>query len=176
MSKIIEQFYKDNYQLLVKRIKARRMQEADAEDVVQEAFVRALKYQDSFNPDRQEIGAWFNTILNNSFKDYRHANFTGDYSFTEEEHMNEFDEAEITWMDQDLIVRIKKEVQEINENHRDIIELVVLNNYKYKEASQILDESIDNIKKVVYRFKQGLREKYGDLSPRSKLKENRCEC
>ena len=86
---MIEQFYKENYNILVKRIQARRMQECDAEDVVQEAFVRALKYADSFNPDFHEIGAWFNTILNNSFKEYRHDNYTGDYSFCddrEEDH------------------------------------------------------------------------------------------
>lgn len=157
---MIEQFYKDNYQLLVKRIKARRMQEADAEDVVQEAFVRALKYQDSFDPGRQEIGAWFNTILNNSFKDYRHANFTGDYSFTEEEHMTEADDATDNWLDKDVINKIRAEVQELKKPHRDIVELVMLNGFKYKEASQILDERIDNIKKVLYRFKQTLREKY----------------
>lgn len=157
---MIEQFYKENYPMLVKKISSRRMQEADAEDVVQEAFYRALKYKDSFNSDRQEIGAWFNTILNNTFKDYRHANFTGDFSFVEEEHMEERDEAEEKWLDKDLLEKVRSEVALLKKNQRDVVELVVLNGYKYKEASQILDESIANIKKIVYRFKQNLREKY----------------
>lgn len=158
---MIEQFFRDNYIILVKRIKARRMQEADAEDVVQEAFVRALKYQDSFNPALHEIGAWFNTILNNSFKDYRHANFTGDFSFTEEV-IEGTDEQEDSWMDKDMLEKIRKGMNDLPNGHASIVRLVLFQGYYYKEAAQVLDERVENIRKVLYRFKQDIREKYGE--------------
>lgn len=160
---MIEQYYKDNLPALLKRIKARGMQEADAEDVVHEAFARALKYQRSFNGSEEEIGKWFNTILNNTFKGYRHANFTGDFSFVEEEHMEEYDDADETWTNKDIILKVKEEVSGLKKEHRDIIELVILNGFRYKEASHILDENVENIKKVVFRFKKNMKEKFNDL-------------
>ena len=157
---MIEQFFRDNYQVLVKRIQARRMQESDAEDVVQEAFTRALKYRDSFNPDFHEIGAWFNTILNNAFKDYRHANFTGDYSFCEDEH-DELDLAEQGWVDANMLKKIREEVSKLPKGQASIVHLVLLSGYKYKEAAQILDQKFETVKKTVYRFKKDMRDTYG---------------
>lgn len=165
---MVEQFFRDNYVILVKRIGARRMQKADAEDVVQEAFLRAIKYQDSFNPELYEIGAWFNTILNNAFKDYRHAAYTGDYSFTDTREteylkrgiMEEIDDMEEQWIDQDMIEKIRYEILLLPKGHASIVHLVLLNGYKYKEAAQVMDEKVENIKKVLYRFKQAMRERY----------------
>ena len=157
---MIEEFFRDNYQVLVKRIQARRMQESDAEDVVQEAFARALKYRDSFNPDFHEIGAWFNTILNNAFKDYRHANFTGDYSFCEEEH-DELDASEQGWVDANMLKKIREEVSKLPKGQASIVHLVLLSGYKYKEAAQILDQKFETVKKTVYRFKKDMRELHG---------------
>ena len=158
---MIEKYFRNNYNLLVKRIKSRRMQEADAEDVVQEAFVRAIKYSGSFSPKVQEIGAWFNTILNNTFKDYRRANFTGDFSFVEE-MLEDTEMSEEVWMDRDMVDRIRYEILFLPSKHASIVHLVLINGYKYKEVSQILDEKLENIKKVLYRFKQKIREKYGE--------------
>ena len=158
---MLEKYYKENRFALVKCIKARKMQEADAEDVVQEAFVRALKYQDSFNPERQEVGAWFKTILNNTFKDYRHANYTGDYSFMEEV-VDEKGIVEQNWIDRDSLQKVKKEISMLSEPHYSIVNLVVLNGYKYKEAAQILDQKLETVCKVLYRFKKSMREKYSE--------------
>ena len=158
---MIEQFYKDNYSILVKRIQARRMQECDAEDVVQESFVRALKYKDSFNPYIHEIGAWFNTIMNNAFKDYRHANYTGDYSFCEDiEEDHELDHVEQTWVDADMLKKIRGEVEKLPKGQASIVHLVLLSGYAYKEAAQVLDEKFETVKKTIYRFKQTMRGKY----------------
>lgn len=168
---MIEQYFRDNYNTLVIRIQARHMQKADAEDVVQESFVRALKYEASLVPrltnfekgiDSAElVGPWFSAIMNNAFKDYRHANYTGDYSFCEE-IAEELDEAERQWLDRDLLVKIQEEVSLLPKGQASIVQLVLLSGYKYKEAAQILDEKVENIRKVLYRFKQTMREKYGD--------------
>jgi RNA polymerase sigma factor (sigma-70 family) len=159
---MIEKFFRDEYNTLVKRVKARRMQEADAEDVVQEAFARAIKYKDSFDPEQQELGAWFNTILNNVFKSYRHANFTGDFSFTEEV-MEEVDDADKNWSDVNLLNKVKEEIGKRSNEHSCVLHLNLIKGYKRKEVAQILDEKEENIKKIVYRFKKEMREKYREL-------------
>jgi len=61
---LIESYYKENFDKLV--IRCRGKVGVDyAEDVVQEAFYRALRYQRSFNPERHEVGAWIARIMGN---------------------------------------------------------------------------------------------------------------
>lgn len=81
---IITQHYKDNYRRLIKRMTFRAGTEWDAEDVVQEAYARALRYQDSF--DGTNFDRWFNTILNNALREHKN-NESGitHQSFEEEE-------------------------------------------------------------------------------------------
>jgi RNA polymerase sigma factor (sigma-70 family) len=55
---------------LVKKIKNRVGGEYNAEDVVQEAYTRALTYQNSYDASRP-LEQWFNTILNNTTRDLK---------------------------------------------------------------------------------------------------------
>lgn len=67
MHEIIHQHYLNNHQKLVKRYSFRAGGVHQAEDIVQEAYARALKY---FNPDRiDDFDKWFSIILVNSFND-----------------------------------------------------------------------------------------------------------
>lgn len=67
---MIEQYYKDNYERLIKTIFWRVDRNRHiAEEVVQEAFTRALVFQEGFDIGVQEFGAWFHTILNNCARD-----------------------------------------------------------------------------------------------------------
>ncbi len=162
---MIEQYFRENYNILVKRIQARHMQLVDAEDVVQEAFVRAIKYSDSFNPERLEIGAWFNTILNNAFKDYRHANFTGDFSFTEEfteEAVDGVNCTEKAITDKDMVEHVKAEMSKLSNTNASIVQLSLLNGYKLKEVAQVLDLKLEHVRKTLFRFKKSMREKYDE--------------
>lgn len=157
----LEEFFRKNSFTLVKRIKARGMQEADAEDVVQEAFYRALKYFQTYDSNLMSVDAWFSSILNNSFKDYRHANFTGDYSFTEE-HLEDTYEGEDRCLDKKMIELIREKVTSLDTSQRNIIELVLLNGFTTREASQILGLNREAVKKTVTRFKSKLKERYGE--------------
>lgn len=67
---IISIHYDNNYDILVKRV-CRRVGNnyALAEEIVQEAYTRALRYFSCFDPDLKPFEAWFNTILNNATRD-----------------------------------------------------------------------------------------------------------
>lgn len=68
MNEVVNNYYKENYDLLVKRVKNRAGSVENAEDVVQEAFTRALKYYKSCSID---FDRWFKVILSNTLKDYQ---------------------------------------------------------------------------------------------------------
>ena len=60
----IELYYRQEYDKLVIRVRG-KVGVDWAEDVVQEAFYRALRYERSFDPARHEMGAWLSRILGN---------------------------------------------------------------------------------------------------------------
>ena len=60
---IIEEFYKENFDKLVVQLSRRAGSLENAEDIVQEAFLRALTYKDAYNPKLNQFSTWFNGIL-----------------------------------------------------------------------------------------------------------------
>jgi|SRR6201986_4107382 len=64
----IQNFYSENYDQLVKRMGSRCGNPSDAEDIVQTAFERAIKYRNSCNGYME---GWFSTILSNVLRDYQ---------------------------------------------------------------------------------------------------------
>lgn len=68
-TKTIEDYYKENYDLLVKRYTFRCGSEMDAEDCIHDALVQAMKYRHSCREG--EFPKWFSGILNNTLKDFK---------------------------------------------------------------------------------------------------------
>jgi len=152
-------FFKEEYIVLVKRIRARGMQKCDAEDVVQEAFYRALKYSKTYDKERQKIGAWFNTILNNAFKDYRHANFTGEYSFREEDEEIGGELEEFTFNKQ-VVKEIEQYISTLPEEERNVLHSVFIIGYSYKACVQVFGIPFARVQFILQEFRKEMREKY----------------
>src|SRR3546814_3055187 len=66
--KIIEYHYRNNFKNLISRYSRQFQSHSRAEDIVQEAYTRALQYWNRYSPE-QPFGAWFNGILLNCVKD-----------------------------------------------------------------------------------------------------------
>ena len=69
MHKQIENHYKENYGRILKRMTFRAGGIHQAEDIVQEAYCRALKYYSELKVE--EFDRWFSMILNNAYNDYK---------------------------------------------------------------------------------------------------------
>jgi len=70
---LIEIHYRENYERLIKRTTWRvpHKSEALAEECVQEAYARAMKYWKTFNPKQDVFNKWFEGILRNAVNDCR---------------------------------------------------------------------------------------------------------
>lgn len=157
MQTIIEKHFKFNYRTMVKRVKYRtNNNEADAEDVVMEAYTRALKYKDTF-----EMGSpfnnWFGRIVSNSLKDWKAEQFN--HSISEE-----FDEQEIEpipdfKLESQLLEIIHQHIQGLkNEQIKEILCLYFTHGFKTREVSQISDVNYNTVHSVIKRFKQSMKE------------------
>lgn len=149
--KEIEQFYQDNYNRLVKILTHRAGSPENAEDVIQESFTRAMTYWSSFDPERQELGAWFNTIMNNTLRTYkRDERSGGTFVELEEEHHESFCLSETN---QDTIQRIKDAIASKSGDDRDILDLYFLKQFKPREIMCVVETNNKRISYLVNQFK-----------------------
>lgn len=133
----------------------------DVEDLIQEAFYRALYYIDSYNPALVTVEYWMSGIIENCLKDlYRekrngscmHDKLTPESAIIEPR----FDEGL-----HDVVLREvgnKKGVQ------KDILYFYFMCGYELKEIFTIVDSSYTVVNQTVSRFKSYLRSTYPEYS------------
>src|SRR5690606_11219785 len=103
---------------------------ASAEDVVQEAYCRALRFWPMYDPDRGEIQPWFNRILFNALRDVQHQ-----YNKAVSTIVDGLDPAEVMATVKDK-TNLSSQIAAVeNEEHRHILELFFTYGYNSREIS-----------------------------------------
>lgn len=157
----IEQFYRENYSSYVKRIARKAGGLENAEDIIQEAFYRALKYKDTFNlENKTDVEVWFNTIVRRALYDFKRIELK--QGMTSAIDSGETEAVERDGVDQvtaDEILKILEEKPNIE--HRQVLYLALVRQYPPRDISQVLDMNTNTIKSIVDRFKTEMAERYG---------------
>jgi len=155
--KELRHFFAAEYDMLVKRAMYRVRDFDDAEDVVMDAFRKAVEYWDSYNPEMKELGAWFNTIMNNSIKTFQKEKFMKHIEIEEDAEIPVEDAIE----EKDLYDHIQKDLNAVPEDERrDVLHLFFNKGYSYAAIEQIIGVSIRNSRYFVEEFKKEMKEKY----------------
>lgn len=152
---IIEQHYNENKLKLIKRLTYRCGTEWDAQDVLHDAYERAIKYISSFRGDN--IGAWFNQIMNNALREHKNASkgfATSSFDEEDEEGVpcNHYSE------------RVVKEINDLIDT-KSVVQMEVLKlhfqqDYTARDIARITEHSYNNSQKIIIRFKQELKDLY----------------
>ena len=155
--KELRHFFATDYDKLVKRANFRVRNFDDAEDIVMDAFRKAVEYWKSYDPEKRELGAWFNTILNNSVRTFQREKYM--------KHIEADPDVEIPVEDQedvrDIYEHIQKDLKEVeNEERRNVLHLFFNLGYSYQDIEMISEASIRNARYYVEEFKREMREKY----------------
>ncbi len=158
--KFIEDYYVDNFRRKVKLIsRILRGDLASAEDVVQEAFARAIRFYPTYDDKRGTIDKWFNSIMFNALHDMQ-KNPNG-VTQTSPEVLSVGDTLEGVNLTHspDLNNYILSHIEEVeNEKHKRILELFFILGYTSKEISQIETKtSQTNVTTLVMRFRDKLK-------------------
>lgn len=158
--KLLEQYYRNNYRTLIKKLQRSARSRHNAEDIVQDAFTRAFQYWKSFNvSEEKSLEKWFNGILRNSFNQYRIKNILHGMFVELNEGMLFFHKPSAYF---NLIIKEieglinKKKSEEIF-----ILRLFFLLQYKPADIAKVSPKSNEAIRQVIYRFRQELKEVYG---------------
>lgn len=159
MNKLLEKFYRENRFRLVKIMSNRAGSVSNAEDVVQDAFERALKYSNSFQPEKQKLGAWFNTILNNALRDFKVNERRMGMSVEYDERKDEGDF--VLELEEDILESVKKDIAEKSYPLSRALYLYFFCQYKPRDIVQVLPISNTYVRTGVKEFKQQMSSGYG---------------
>lgn len=132
---------------------------AAAEDIVQEAFLRAIMFEKSYDRKRASYRTWFNGILWNCLRDHNKLlrgtppTEAGDFSAEDVAgELNLLDTPETNNYVRNQIKLVK------NLKHRRVLELFFLLGYTSNEITQIEEDiSVTNVTTIVTRFKENLK-------------------
>lgn len=149
---IIEQHYRDNFQRLVKSLTRPAGTVWDAEDVVQTAYERALRY----HSDRVEnFNDWFGWVVRNALIDKLNADRGVVY-----EELDEFEHQVVdTFAYRELHQFIVDMITRENPDHQPILELHFLKGYPAREIYEHNKLSYPNTRKIIQRFRDKISER-----------------
>lgn len=151
----IENYYLQYRPALVKRMYFRTGTEADAEDVVQEAFTRALKYAPKARIDH--FGKWFSQVLTNALRD--HMNASKGYTTVEDEDMPE-ESVDCSGYPNRVMFEIQELITTKSEVQMEVLSMHIFDEHSAKDISQITPYSYAQVHQIILRFRNELKSLY----------------
>lgn len=137
--------------------------QAEAEDIVQETFIKVFKYIESFKGE-SSLYTWIYRISQNLIKDrFKSQIYTVPYEDNEVDFKTP-EEIIINNIDREIL---KAELDNLNFIYKQVLVLFYFNDLSIKDISQILDEKEGTIKSKLSRGRVLLKEaleKGGDFS------------
>ena len=136
--------------------------QAEAEDLVQETFSKALRAFDSFRPGTN-FKAWIFRILRNTFLTTR-TGIAASRTVFLEDHTDTLDTITSDPTPEDILIRLDNQaalhaaIDQLTPSHREILLLSDVEEIKYKDIAVILDVPIGTVMSRISRARQTLRQ------------------
>jgi RNA polymerase sigma factor (sigma-70 family) len=154
--KHIEEFYRKNFDIKVRLITRLMLgDKSSAEDIVQEAFCRAIKFEDTFDERVASFETWFNSILFNCFREHKNMMFNKPINNTQElcpEHLIQEINADNSEERRRIIEHKIRKVP--NSIHRRVLTLFFIYGYNSREIGQLGEVTQTNVTTIVTRFRE----------------------
>lgn len=146
---------------------------AQAEDLVQDTYVRALRYQHSYQPGTN-MKAWLFAIMRNLFWDRFKGGRPEDVSLDGDGEMSLYDTLKDpnAMPEADVLNRIAadevvKAVEQLPELHREVVLLVDVEGFSYKDAAEVLGVPIGTVMSRLHRARHQLQKSLHDYARES---------
>jgi len=131
--------------------------EHDAEDVVQEASLRALRYFRTFTGGNGR--AWFLRIVRNTCSGWRQRGYASTDIFDEEQHSSDraADDPETLLLQIDTAAAIDQAMDHLPDRLRELLILRELQGLSYREMADVMEVPIGTVMSGLSRARQALR-------------------
>lgn len=159
-NELIERAYIDHYDVLFKKAYSRLKDVMDAEDAVQDAFDLALRYYNSYNPEKAGIGAWTSTILTNVITDIQASVRNKGMNLEFKEDLN--DGVEMTHLGDQLLEKMREHIAEESEaDIRAVLTMHFVQGAKPRDIGKVIPFKPNKIWHTIHIFKKELVAIYG---------------
>ena len=152
MKQRLETHYRQHANLLFNKYGRATNSKQDGEDIVHNAYERALKYIYSFN-EELNFDAWMSTILTNSLRDFK-----GDLGGLVKTIDPDMLQAIYYPHTVDFEKSVKKYTDRLNDQHKEVIRLHCDFGYNPKEINEVSPLSGGHIRTIISRFRLHMRE------------------
>ena len=133
--------------------------EALAEDMVQETYLKALLHQDRFAPDTN-LQAWLLRILYNAIMStYRHRQVAKEGPYPEG-----FDPADAAKADTEVSDEILQAVRDLPEDHREIFLMAAMEDSPYQAIADKLGIPVGTVMSRLWRARRSLKQRLTPVS------------
>lgn len=161
MNELIQLYYQENYKPLVKKMYSRFGSVEDAEDIVQEAFSRAIKYYPSFDPEKcKQFENWFNSILKNVAKKFMNDKKLGGLSKPLDDATDEIEPVIVDYLRSVTSKELYKFIKDRSEEDRHILRLNIIYGYTPSEIEILTPYTNRKIRDTLYKFSVDMQELY----------------
>lgn len=151
-------FYRSNFESEVKRLTRFVPNVADAEDIVQEAFTRAVQYWDTYDPTRP-IEKWVRTLVRNSMVDWRKQDRMSGMTVKVDESNGGILEEE--GPNKELSRIVYSEISSIKTGRKkNIIYRRFAMGLPYKTIADVMGIHEEAVKKCIHRWRAYMKDKY----------------
>lgn len=134
----------------------------DAEDVMQEAFVRLWKSAPNWKPDGAKFSTWFYRVVMNLCIDRQRARKGGTVPLEDAgDPADGRQGADETIHDGDVSGKIREALADLPERQSAAITLCYLQGLSNKEAASVLDVNVKALESLLSRGRTALKEKLG---------------
>jgi RNA polymerase sigma-70 factor (ECF subfamily) len=144
-----------------------------AQDLVQEAYLRAIRYQNSYQQGTN-MKAWLFAIMRNLFWDRFKGSRKEDVSLDDvgefilyEKLRDEGARPEADVLDKLAASEVVKAVEQLPPLHREVVLLVDVEGFSYKDAAQALGVPIGTVMSRLHRARQQLQKSLYDYAVES---------
>jgi len=127
--------------------------QADAEDAVQEVFVRLWQTADRYDPRRAKLVTWVMLIARNAVRPGA-AGIEGDVANTSPDNLPDFQS-----QDDERSVKLRRRIAELPELQRIVIERAYLQGFTLREVSEQLGAPLGTVKSALSRGLERLRDR-----------------
>lgn len=156
------------------------MGEDDANDLVQETFLKAYRFIESYEPG-SNAKAWLFQILKNAFiNEYRKkARKPARVDFEDYKEKQQLEkQAERIDISEDVFERmigdeVSQALNDLPVDFRTVIILADLEGFKYEEIAKIIDIPIGTVRSRLFRARNLMKDRLREYATRKGFKENR---
>ncbi len=138
----------------------------NAEDIVQEAFEKAMKFIEDYDPDKSDFPTWFQYIIDCTFKDYMAKERRQGLGFNNKSEYDEEEHATLDFMDDsdyDIINRLSALLLLYVGDVQVVCYLYYWKGYNIREVVRYTGIHNFTVKNYVKKFKGEAQRRYGKL-------------